>query len=205
MPDSTRPQLVLFDSLLETLAGGLGLTAEQIAIITSLWTPRQLTKGECFQRAGDVTTHGGFVVSGCFRTYAIGADGTETIVYFSPERTFIGDITSAVSARPSPYEVDAIEPSTILTINLASFNRMLDTFPDIARGYRLGLQRAQGAHQRRIALSLSASAEERYADFVARQPDLAARVPQRMLASYLGITPETLSRIRRRPGPSAHS
>jgi CRP-like cAMP-binding protein len=74
---------------------------------------------------------------------------------------------------------------------------MLETFPDIARGYRLGLQWSQGAQQQRIAMALSASAEERYADFVARHPALAARVPKRMLAPYLGIAPETLSRIRR--------
>jgi CRP-like cAMP-binding protein len=192
----------MFEALLETIAGGLNLTGEQIALITSLWRPRELRKGECFQRAGEVTTHGAFVVRGCFRTYAIDADGGETIIHFSPERAFIGDITSAVSGTPSPYMVEAIEPSAILTIDLDSFNRMLETFPDIARGYRRGLQRAQGAQERRITLSLSASAEERYADFVERHPELAARVPQHMLASYLGITPETLSRIRRRPAGS---
>ena len=134
---------------------------------------------------------------GCFRTYVVEASGVESIIQFSPECTFIGDITSAVTGQPTLYAVDAIESSTALTIDLASFNRLLERFPAIARGYQLALQRSQGAQQRRIAMSLSASAEERYSDFLARQPALAARVPQRMLASYLGITPETLSRIRR--------
>jgi len=187
----------MFESLLETIAGGMNLHAEQTDFIKSLWKPRQLRRGQFFQRAGEVTTHGGFVVRGCFRTYTIDARGRETITHFSPERAFIGDITSAVTGRPTPYAVDAIEPSAILTIDIASFNRMLDTLPDMAREYRFGLQRSQGAQQRRIAMSLSASAEARYADFIARHPALAARVPQRMLASYLGITPETLSRIRR--------
>lgn len=187
----------MFESLFETIAGGMNLNAEQVDFIRSLWTPRQLRRGQFFQRAGEVTTHGGFVVAGCFRTYVIDAHGGESIIHFSPERTFIGDITSAVTGQPTPYAVDAIEPSTTLTIDLASFNRMLERFPDIARGYRLGLQRSQSAQQRRIAMALNASAEERYADFIARQPALAARVPQRMLASYLGIAPETLSRIRR--------
>jgi CRP-like cAMP-binding protein len=187
--------------LLETIAGGITLSAEQVAFINSLWVPRQFQKGQFFQRAGEVTTHGAFVVRGCFRTYLIDAHGSESIIHFSPERSFIGDITSAATAQPTPYAVDAIERSTTLMIDHASFNRMLDQIPEIARGYRLGLERSQGAQRRRIAMSLSASAEERYSDFIERHPALAARVPQRMLASYLGITPETLSRIRRTQRP----
>ena len=110
----------MFESLLETIAGGMNLSAEQCAFIRSLWTPRQFRKGQFFQRVGEITTHGAFVVRGCFRTYAVEASGVESIIHFSPERTFIGDITSAVTEQPTLYAVDAIEPSTTLTIDLAS-------------------------------------------------------------------------------------
>jgi hypothetical protein len=82
------------------------------------------------------------VVRRCFRTYAIDARSDDSIIHSSPACTFIGDITSAVTGRPTPYAADAIEPSAILTIDTASFNRMLGTFADIARGYRIGLQRS---------------------------------------------------------------
>lgn len=190
----------MFEYLLETIAGDLVLTTEQTAFIRSLWVPREFRKGQFYQRAGEVTTHGAFVARGCFRTYTIDEDGVESIIHFSPERAFVGDIVSATMGTPTSYFVDAIEPSTVLLIDLPSFNRMIEMIPAIGRGYRLGLQRSQAAKDRRIAMSLSASAQERYADFVTRHPALAARVPQRMLASYLGITPETLSRIRGKSG-----
>jgi CRP-like cAMP-binding protein len=86
----------------------------------------------------------------------------------------------------------------VLTFDGPSFDRMLEEIPDFRNGFRMGLQRSLDAMQRRIAFTLHASAEERYADFLARQPALAARVPLHMLASYLGMTPETLSRVRRK-------
>ncbi|MGH7711934.1 MAG: Crp/Fnr family transcriptional regulator [Gemmatimonadaceae bacterium] len=111
---------------------------------------------------------------------------------------FMRSLRSARTRLPTTYYVDAIEPSELLMITLPDFDRLLERFPDVARGYQLGLERTSAARERRITLALNSTAEERYADFVARHPAMAARIPQRMLASYLGITPETLSRVRRR-------
>lgn len=112
----------------------------------------------------------------------------------------MGDIQSARTRVPTSYHVDAIEAAELLVITLGDFDRLLTRLPDYARGYQLGLERMSAGQQRRLALALSATADERYADFVGRNPSLAARIPQRMLASYLGMTPETLSRIRSKRG-----
>ena len=186
----------MFDSLLAFFGRHVALTDDQAALVRSLFVPRSFEKGQLFQRAGEVVARGGFVARGCFRTYAIHESGAESILFFSTESSWVGDIQSATAGTPTRWFVDAIEPSDVLTIDLPSFERLLVAIPAMARPYRLGLQRAQAAREQRLALLLQSSAEERYRDFLERQPAWAARVPQHMLASYLGMTPETLSRLR---------
>lgn len=173
-------------------------TPDERAFIESLFTPRTYRKGQFYQRAGEVCTHGACVIRGCFRSFLIDASGREHIVTFYDEGGWIGDIDSARTGKSTPYFLEAIEPANVLAISLASFDRLLAKMPEIARGYRLGLERRTAARERRIATALSGSAEERYAEFLVQLPRLARRIPQRMLASYLGMTPETLSRIRRK-------
>lgn len=187
-----------FESLFAAIAPTIEPSSADGMFVRSVFVVRQLRKGEFYQRAGEITTHGGFVVRGCLRTYEIDPDGVESIIFFSAERGWVGDIQSARTLRPTMYYVDAIEPAELLVVTLADFERLLSRFPDIARGYQLALERTSAARQRRIALALNSTAEERYSQFVKRSPSLEARIPQRMLASYLGMTPETLSRVRRK-------
>jgi CRP-like cAMP-binding protein len=105
----------MFDSLLDTIAGGVNLSDEQVAFVTSLWRPRELRKGECFQRAGEVTTHGAFVVRGCFRTYAIDADGAETILHSSAAGQILHD-KSCVRA-PGPRRGQALDGMPSLPVH----------------------------------------------------------------------------------------
>ena len=94
--------------------------------------------------------------------------------------------------------IDAIEASDVLITDHASHERMLDGIPALAAAYRTALQRLAAARDKRIVSSLTASAQDRYLDFVDRYPTLVRRVPLRMLASYLGMSPETLSRVRKK-------
>ncbi len=93
--------------------------------------------------------------------------------------------------------MDALEPSDVLLIDVYSFEKLLQQVPAVAKSYQLDLNTQASAKNKRIIASLSATAEERYLDFIKTYPSLAQRVPQHMIASYLGLTPETISRIRK--------
>ena len=139
-----------------------------------------------------------FVARGCLRSYAIDAKGKVHIVRFAPEDWWLADSARFLTGEPSTLFIDAIEASDLLLIGHPSHQRILEGVPAYAAAYQAGLQRLAGAMARRVVHSLSASAQDRYLEFVESHPTLVRRVPLRMLASYLGMSPETLSRIRRK-------
>src|SRR5262245_37760945 len=158
---------------------------------------KRLSAGDFLQRAGDVIRYAAFVASGCLRNYVIDAKGKEHIVQFAPETWWLADSNSLQSGAPSQYFIDAIEDSELLLIDGLSHQGLVDSVAPYSAAFRSGLQRHSAAKDQRIVSSLSATAEERYLQFLATYPSIVRRVPQTMLASYLGITPETLSRIRK--------
>lgn len=167
------------------------------AILNGAFLFKRLAAGEFLQRGGEVTRHAAFVASGCLRNYVIDAKGREHIVQFAPETWWLADAASLMTGAPSPYFIDAIEDSEVLLLDAPSHQRLIEQVPGYATAFRTGLHRHAAAKDQRIVSNLSATAEERYLEFLRVYPSIVQRVPQSMLASYLGMTPETLSRIRK--------
>ena len=186
-----------FDVLRNYLEARAAFDAPDFDLIRSVFLLKRLAAGEFLQRAGDVTRHAAFVASGCLRNYVIDAKGKEHIVQFAPETWWLADATSLNSGTPSTFFIDAIEDSELLLIDARSHQLLVDRVAGYATAFRTGLQRHAAAKDQRIVSSLSASAEQRYLEFLRVYPSIALRVPQSMLASYLGMTPETVSRIRK--------
>jgi CRP-like cAMP-binding protein len=186
-----------FEPLRAYLADKAPFTEEEFAFMRALFESKALRTGEFLQRAGDAATHAAFVASGCLRSYVIDGKGKEHIVMFAPENWWFADINSLAARTPSQYFVDAIEDSELLLIDPPSHQKIVDNVPGYAAAQRTGVQRHAAAKDQRIVSALSTSAEERYLEFMKTYAAIALRVPQWMIASYLGLTPETLSRIRK--------
>src|SRR5262245_44570687 len=193
MPERTAP----FEVLRAYLAARASFTDQDFSLVRAAFHDRHLPAGEFLQRAGDVARHATFVAIGCLRNYVIDAKGKEHIVQFAPETWWLADATSLNNGTPSTYFIDAIEDSELLLIDGPSHRLLVDRVAGYGAAFRTGLQRHAAAKDQRIVSALSSSAEERYLEFMRVYPSIALRVPQSMLASYRGVTPETVSRIRK--------
>ena len=196
-PEDVLGQAEAFDVLRAYLEARARFTDRDMSVVRTAFLHKALPAGEFLQRGGDVVRYAAFVASGCLRNYVIDPKGKEHIVQFAPETWWLADATSLNGGTPSPYFIDAIEDSEVLLIDRPSHQKLVDDIAGYAVAFRTGLQRHAAAKDQRIVSSLSASAEERYLEFLRVYPSIAQRVPQSMLASYLGVTPETISRIRK--------
>ncbi|UIR54664.1 Crp/Fnr family transcriptional regulator [Sphingobacterium sp. SRCM116780] len=185
------------ESLIENIQSKIKLSTEEIEIFNTFWKERKLVKNEYIFRNGEICKFDSFVISGSFKAFYIHPDtGKEEIIFFAIENWWATDLDSFSNQSPSMYAIQAIENSIVLQINYPSFEELLRQIPKLERYFRLILQGYNSSIQRRIILTNSHSAEERYRDFVQRYPKIIQKVPQYLIASYLGITPEFLSKIR---------
>ena len=173
------------------------VSGEEFDLMQSVFLPRALSSGDYLQRGGEPATHAAFVTAGCLRSYVIDAKGKEHVVQFAPETWWLSDTTSLSTGAPSQFFIDAIEDSEVLLIDPPGHLKLLARVPVYAASFQEGIRKHAASKDRRIVNALATSAEERYLEFLDTYPSIASRVPQWMLASYLGLTPETLSRIRK--------
>ena len=190
--------LFMFEILYAYFEQNFALTKEDIALIRSIFVPKTMNKGEFLLREGEVAKVAAFVCKGFLRSYVIDNKGKEHIIQFAPENWWISDKGPVPGYNPSSLFIDAIEDSEILLHDMNGHITMMKKIPGYASMFQAGMQKRTEAKDKRIVHSLTATAEERYNDFLETYPSIAQRVPQHMLASYLGVTPETLSRVRRK-------
>jgi CRP-like cAMP-binding protein len=187
----------MYDLILKNIARFIQLTPEEKDRFTAILKPRTLRKRQYLVQAGDIFRYECFVNKGSLRTYHIDNNGQERIVMFAFEDWWTGDMYSFLSGQPALYNVDALEDSELLLIEKNQLEQLYIDIPKFDRFFRILLQNAFISMQRRISDNMSLSAEERYLDFINRYPHFEQRLSLKQIASYLGITPESLSRIRR--------
>lgn len=187
----------MFEQLFHAINNKVALTEAEQEAIKPFFTPKKIRKRQYLLQEGDVCKYTAFVEKGALRSYSLDDKGNEHVVQFAMEGWWISDQYSVLTGEPSVYNIDALEDSEILLISNISFEGMLNTVPKMEKYFRILMQNSMIAMQRRLVASLSLTAEEKYTRMINAYPDIIQRVPQHMIASYLGITPETLSRIRR--------
>lgn len=187
----------MYDLILQNISKHIQLTQDETDYFTSVLRVKRLRRKQYPIQEGDVSRFESFVNKGCLRAYYLDEKGQEHIAQFAIEGWWIGDMYSFLTSTPARLNVDALEDSELLCIDKPSLEEMYLQVPKFERFFRIILQNAFIAHQQRIIANMSKSAEERYREFIQRYPQLEQRVSQHQVASYLGITPESLSRIRK--------
>jgi CRP-like cAMP-binding protein len=183
--------------LLAHMSSAFPLNETEINELFRLFTERKVKRRGIILHQGDVCKHFTFVVAGCFKLYAIDQAGKEYNLEFAIENEWITDLSSFYAEQPGSVYIEAIEPSTILQINRADLIYLYSNYPKFNSTFRIIVEHKYIELQNRVLQNISASAEERYLNFKTRFPNLAARLPNTQIASYLGITSEFLSKVRK--------
>lgn len=175
----------------------VSLTEEEQQTIKTFFSPKKLRKKQYLLQEGDVCKYMAFVEKGLLRSYNVDEKGYDHMIQFAWEGWWISDTYSFLSREPGAYNIDAIEDAELLLITLPHFEEMMLKVPKMERYFRILFQKNIISKERRLLSSITYSAEEKYLRLSETNPELIRRIPQNLIASYLGITPETLSRIRK--------
>lgn len=187
----------MFEIFKEYISQKTTLTEAEYAKIEAVCIYKKLRKRQYLLQEGDVWKYNAFITRGLVRFYSVDESGRENIVSFAKENWWTGDRASLLTGEPSKNNIDAIEDTELVLITKTNFDRLCQEIPALNDMVNAIINKSFITSQNRIHSAIAFTAEQKYLDFVQRYPDLSLRAPQAMIASYLGITPETLSRVRK--------
>lgn len=190
MQDSSVYQL---KNYIEKKCGYFAISNETI---TEFFEEIIISKKSNFLTEGEISKYEGFIVEGCCKSFLIDNDGNEVILNLSTENWWISDLISFQERKPAQLTICALEKTTILALSFDKKEKLLENHPELERMFRILVQKHLVSLQKRVFNNFALTAEQRYEMLKTKRPYIFQRVPQYLIASYLGITPEFLSRLR---------
>ncbi len=187
----------MMEFFIDTISKTIQLTQADKEVFINNCLVTKLKKRQFFLQEGNVCRYAGFVSKGCLKTYTIDKNGDEHVFQIALEGWWISDMYSHLTGEPANFTIEALEDCEIVVMDIEAREKILKEVPGYERFHRILLENNYMATQRRVNSMLSSSAEERYLAFIKKYPQIVQRVPQLVIASYLGIAPESLSRIRK--------
>ena len=185
------------DNIETYLSEILEIPKDAITTCSGFYVSKKVAKNEFLLREGEICLETFFVEKGLLRMFSLDKNGKEHVIQFAPENWLISDRSSLNFNEKSKFYIEAIEDTEVFILGNDFFTKMIENYPHIAERNDLLLQKHIRNLQNRVNSLLADTAEERYMNFIKMYPDILLRVPQWMVASYLGITPESLSRVRK--------
>lgn len=188
----------MIQSLVDNISKkGVQLDTDEIEVIESLFRYRKFRKNQYILQQGDVSRYETYMISGLARTYEVDDNGQEHIISFNPEDHWIGDLCSFYTGTPTYLNIDCLEETEVFQITHPDLEKLFIEVPKMNIFYRILYRNSIIAYNKRVGSALSKTALERYYEFQERFPQIEQRVPNHQIASFLGITPQSLSRLRK--------
>jgi CRP-like cAMP-binding protein len=187
----------MLQTLFKHIQEKVSLTDQEKEIIQSFFVVKKLRKKQYLLQEGDVCKYLTFVAKGLLRTYNVDDKGDEHMSIFGWEGWWVSDFNSFLSGEAAVFNIDAIEDAELVMISREDYEALTLAAPIMDRYFRILYQNSLVTKERRLMSSITHTAEEKYVQLAESNPQLIERIPQNLIASYLGIAPETLSRIKK--------
>lgn len=187
---------MMFDQLYKSIHQHVSLSDEQWELCKNNFRPKRMLKRQFLLQEGDVCRQLTFVEKGALYSYSVDSKGNQHVLRFAFEGWWIADLQSFFTDNPSTLNIEVLEDSELLVLDRKNHEKLLEEIPAYERYHRVIVENAYVALQQRVENALGLTAEEKYARLIKENPEFMNRVPLNLVASYLGMSPETLSRVR---------
>ena len=184
------------DLILNNISGYIRLDDKEKAFFTSLLKPMKLKRRQMLLKEGEICRYSSFVTEGCLRGFSVDQNGFEHVLNFAPQNWWMADMYSLITQKPGVLNIEALEDTEILTLSKTHQEELYVKVPVFERFFRIIIENSLVTYQQRLLDNLSLTAEERYNNFCKRYPTLINRLQSKQVASYIGVTPEFLSKMK---------